>query len=940
MNNEFRKQLSKTRTRFLTRNKERDRNIWLINHQQYFDIDSPARVKKFLERRNFGVADTREIMAAESGFPKPIEKPAEKIQVKSLERILGTNDLVDISFLYKAIQFSKTVGRIWLTDTADKIIGYGTGFMISPVLMITNHHVLPDIATASGARLEMNYEFDANQVLRASDLFRLEPTTFFVADEELDYAIVAVAPISSAGRPLSEYGFNTLIREEGKTIISQWLNVIEHPNGLPKQIGLRENQLIDVLDDFLHYKTDTAPGASGSPVFNEEWEVVGLHHSGVYEQDAAGNIIAVDGTLWNSSMGEDKIKWVVNEGVRISSILKHMDSRMLTGREASLYQQLFTARSNHEMPEITGPQSFSSVPAVTSTDGSVTVTVPLSVTFRLGNAASSVMNPVITQPATDQLALTPQPLSEAAILQRARQELAERADVLHVRMGYVFENGWITRKRAIVVTVPRRKPIGELVRGGSSPLPATLLGYPIEVSGPTIEDLIRFEKGPETLETLINPFAFALESRYFPPADAELKKVQGFMKVNANVSPEQGWRNLQPFLEGTERSLTVGMYDFGSLHILNAIASLSEKGSFEKMTMAIQVGSSAGEGTKKDDLQDAEMVEELGEQLGPKFRNAWVRIGTKNGWVPSSYHIKTAVRDGKSIFLSSGSWQSSNQPDLDKLENATQSYLLKTYNRDWHVLVENEQIAATYEKFLLHDYENNKQTTIKPAEESMVQELFFLIPALEDASFMEEAVSYQSFAPFHAEREFTVTPLLSPDNYFEEVLALVQSATEELFIQNQTFNAPKPMHEKLRQLTDAVLHKQQEGVDVRIIFRNFIASEARKNLEALVELGFDPMKIRMHDKCHTKGIMVDGKKVLIGSQNWSNDGVSVNRDASLLFEDEELTDYFKQIFLHDWEKLAKNNIGRESLSLQVTNATDPVPAGMVRVGWSDILEML
>ncbi|KQS31039.1 phospholipase D-like domain-containing protein [Dyadobacter sp. Leaf189] len=940
MNNEFKRQLAKTLTRYLTRNKERDRNIRLIDHQRYFDIDSPARVKKFLERRNFGVTDTQEILATESSLPKPAEKPVQTVQVKSLERILGTNDLVDISFLYKAIQFSKTVGRIWLTDTADKIIGYGTGFMISPVLMMTNHHVLPDALTTSGARLEMNYEFDAGQVLRASDIFRLEPDTFFIADEELDYAIVAVAPVSSTGRPLSEYGFNTLIREEGKTIISQWLNVIEHPNGLPKQIGLRENQLIDVLDNFLHYKTDTAPGASGSPVFNERWEVVGLHHSGVYEQDSAGNIIAVDGTVWNSSMGEDKIKWIVNEGVRISSILKHMDSRMLTGRQASLYQQLFTARPVIEKPEIADPQSFSPEPVIANTDGSVTITLPLSVTFRLGNAAVPIIQPVVPQPATDQLALTPQPVSEAAILQKAKQELAERTDVLNVRMGYVFENGWITRKRAIVVTVPRRKQIDELVRGDSSPLPASLLGYPIEVSGPTIEEVIRFHEGPEILESLINPPGFAMESRYFPPAGVELKRVQDFMKVNANVSPEQGWRNLMPFLEGTERSLIVGMYDFGAPHILNSIASLPKKESFEKMTMAIQVGSNAGEGTKKDDLEDAEMVEELSEKLGPKFSNAWVKIGSKNGWVPSSYHIKTAVRDTRYLFLSSGSWQSSNQPNLDKLENVTQSFLLKNYNRDWHVLVENEQVAETYEQFLLHDYENNKQTILNPAEESLAPELFFLIPAFEQLSEAEDAIAYESFEPFNAEREFTVTPLLSPDNYFEEVLALVQSATKELFIQNQTFNAPKPMHGKLQQLIDAVLQKQQEGIDVKIIFRNFIAAEARKNLEALVELGFDPARIRMHDKCHTKGIMVDREKVLIGSQNWSNDGVSVNRDASLLFEDQELTNYFRQIFLHDWEKLAKNNIGRESLTIQVTNATDPVPAGMVRVGWSDILETL
>jgi phosphatidylserine/phosphatidylglycerophosphate/cardiolipin synthase-like enzyme len=47
-------------------------------------------------------------------------------------------------------------------------------------------------------------------------------------------------------------------------------------------------------------------------------------------------------------------------------------------------------------------------------------------------------------------------------------------------------------------------------------------------------------------------------------------------------------------------------------------------------------------------------------------------------------------------------------------------------------------------------------------------------------------------------RIFSVQPLLTPDNYHEHVLDLIESAQEELLIQNQTFKAPKPGHDKLR----------------------------------------------------------------------------------------------------------------------------------------------
>jgi V8-like Glu-specific endopeptidase len=936
-------QISKTLIRYENREKERDRNIRLINQKRYFDIDSPLRVKKFLEHRDFGALDTREIMNVEKGIPELIEKipEPEKIQIKSLERILGTNDLVDISFLTKAVLFSKTVGRVWINNASDKILGYGTGFMISPSLMITNHHVLPDRNTATLAKIEMNYQFDINQILQPSEIFSLDPGTFYYTDENLDYSIVAVAPRSNNNKALSDFGFNSLIKEEGKTIISQWLNIIEHPNGMPKQIGLRENQLIDVLDDFLQYKTDTAPGASGSPVYNERWEVVGLHHSGVYEKDASGNIIATTGGIWNSTMGEDKIKWTMNEGVRISSILKHMEARKMNDNETSLYNQLFTSKST---PVMANNNEMSTKPneSVINSDGSITMNVPLSVTFRLGNSIS----PAITQPASGISIQQPQTNlndnnSETSVLQKAKQEFLTRGDVLNVRMGYVFENGWITKKRAVVVTVPKRKTISQLNKEGSSALPKTFLGYPVEVSGPTIKELIGFTMGIDKQEALFNPVApSVLESRYFPPADGELKKITARMKVNANVSPEQGWMNLRKYLEGTQKTLTVGMYDFGATHIQKAIEKVSEKNAFKNMTMAIQVGSSAGEGSKKDDLSDKDMVDQLGQQLGNKFNNAWIRIGKTNGWVPSSYHIKVAVRDSKSVSVSSGNWQSSNQPDLDLLENPTQAFLLRTYNREWHIILENEIIAKAYEKYILNDYENNKNTTLSGTDELFAEELYFLIPSEEMGMTLEAAQQVKPFAPFEEDREFTFTPLLSPDNYFEEVLALIKSAKAELYIQNQTFNAPGADHEKLQELIDVVLQKQTQGVDVKIIFRNFIASTARENIEALVEMGFDANNIKVHNKCHTKGIIVDGEKVMIGSQNWSNDGVSVNRDASLLFKDKKLAEYFRTIFLHDWFNLAKPNIGRESLTIESVSLNESVPAGMMRVGWSDIQELL
>jgi V8-like Glu-specific endopeptidase len=58
------------------------------------------------------------------------------------------------------------------------------------------------------------------------------------------------------------------------------VTIIQHPSGGPKQIALNENRVTNIYRHYLQYTTDTLPGSSGSPVFNDDWKVVALHHAG------------------------------------------------------------------------------------------------------------------------------------------------------------------------------------------------------------------------------------------------------------------------------------------------------------------------------------------------------------------------------------------------------------------------------------------------------------------------------------------------------------------------------------------------------------------------------------------------------------------------------------------------------------------------------------
>ncbi|MGW5613348.1 trypsin-like serine peptidase [Streptomyces sp. NPDC003877] len=253
------------------------------------------------------------------------------------ERIIDlSNELQAWSFLPRGVRAGASVARITLRRDGREL-PHGTGFLVSPRLMMTNHHVLPDEDFPRHCFAEFNAQVTIDNQPDTVVRMEFDPGTFFAADQRLDFALVAVAPAQD-GRTAGEiFGWNRLSVQIGKLVLGEKVNIIGHPDGRLKEIVLRDNAVLVRLDDFVHYRTDTRPGNSGSPVFNDQWEVVALHHSGVPKKDDQGRILRRDGRPWEHGDGDDAIDWVANEGVRISSVLKHLAGLDLdAGRRALL----------------------------------------------------------------------------------------------------------------------------------------------------------------------------------------------------------------------------------------------------------------------------------------------------------------------------------------------------------------------------------------------------------------------------------------------------------------------------------------------------------------------------------------------------------------------------------------------------------------------------
>ncbi len=239
---------------------------------------------------------------------------------KTYERIIAGNELQDINYLEKGMIASRSICRIRFEDMGG---GYATGFLISPRVLITNNHVFPDAQTARTAEAQFRYERAVDGHELTPVRFRLEPDRLFFTSKKLDFSVVAVGARDVTGATaLDAFGFLPLIDVTGKVAEGEWLTIVQHPAGQLKQVCVRENQLLRRTDDFLWYSTDTLSGSSGSPVFSNDWLVVALHHSGVPERrnDVIQTVLGHD---FNANVDkEDDIKWIANEGVRVSRIVQ------------------------------------------------------------------------------------------------------------------------------------------------------------------------------------------------------------------------------------------------------------------------------------------------------------------------------------------------------------------------------------------------------------------------------------------------------------------------------------------------------------------------------------------------------------------------------------------------------------------------------------------
>ncbi|MEU3747191.1 MULTISPECIES: trypsin-like peptidase domain-containing protein [Streptomyces] len=268
--------------------------------------------------------------------------PPEMMPGEFKEEIVLQDDTVPYEFLQGGIRAGASVAllRIPPYESGSPLLpSYphgGTGWMVAPGLLITNHHVVMARSWESGVRPFVSDDDLRLQALMSRSRFDFvenataspEVTAGELAawDESLDYAIVRLAA-EQAPRPTLKVATRPLLVRERQRVP---VNIIQHPSGLPKRVALRNNLVYRADERDIMYFTDTRGGSSGSPVCLDDWTVVGLHRATkkVDEVEFQGQ----------------KTKFV-NVGTQMSSIMSHLrESR------PELYDEIVAGQSGRPAP--------------------------------------------------------------------------------------------------------------------------------------------------------------------------------------------------------------------------------------------------------------------------------------------------------------------------------------------------------------------------------------------------------------------------------------------------------------------------------------------------------------------------------------------------------------------------------------------------------------
>lgn len=218
------------------------------------------------------VAGYLEPTPATESAPFSVQLPPELSTVKFTARLESLKnkqraEWLPVTFLEKGFLAARSVGRV--EYQGHKL---GTAFLVASDLVLTSAHVVEKVSELKKGGIRFNIGLDVPEQWRYFDEEVVRSSI-----KELDFSLLRLqSPIENATVALSdEWAYS-----------DQYANILQHPYGGLMQVALRYNTIVHADNTRFYYVADTEEGSSGAPIFNDGWQVIGLHRAGIVDGDS------------------------------------------------------------------------------------------------------------------------------------------------------------------------------------------------------------------------------------------------------------------------------------------------------------------------------------------------------------------------------------------------------------------------------------------------------------------------------------------------------------------------------------------------------------------------------------------------------------------------------------------------------------------------------
>ncbi len=377
--------------------------------------------------------------------------------------------------------------------------------------------------------------------------------------------------------------------------------------------------------------------------------------------------------------------------------------------------------------------------------------------------------------------------------------------------------------------------------------------------------------------------------RLVPYKKKKIKPVPVSGSIIAYCSPDSTFAVTRELFDTAKKSILIGIYDFSAPHMREILLAALARG--VKVTLMLDIDSKS----ERDFFDDLVLMGMTG-VAAPSCANKSISVF-------SSSHEKVIIIDSEWCLVQSGNYSSNSIP-LNVIDGGAPG-VFKTGNRDTGLAFKSKALASVFAKVLKADM------ALVPATAQMLGHVPAEEPFLVEAAPRTRPATLFPSKTFTVRTELEVLPVLSPDNYMDVMPSLLSAARKSILIEQQYIRANQPL---IRQLLEAMklALERNPALDIRIVLgKLFQAADVPKeqaNLDILkndfgLKIGRNIRYVNTDQlvHCHNKMIIVDGKSVLISSQNWSDSAVFKNREAGVWLKHAGISSYFTEIFETDWK---------------------------------------